>query len=98
MNLYCVPWMQRPLALPFFKLPLSLLDLAYSKSFEKAAKKKSLNTAQLSAPEQSEEKELYLKIPCHSCMFPIDSEAITLTTPGEQLKDKERMLDFGQMA
>jgi hypothetical protein len=82
--------MQRPLALPFFKLPLSLLDLAYSKSFEKAAKKKI--STQLSFQPQSEEKELYLKIPCHSCMFPIDSEAITLTTPGEQLKDKERMI------
>jgi len=75
-----------------------LLDPAYSKSFEKAAKKAS---TQLSFQPHSEEKELYLKIPCHSCMFPNDNEAkqnITLTSPGEQLKDKERMLDFGQMA
>jgi len=40
--------MQRPLALPFFKLPLSLLDLAYSKSFEKAAKKKSQHSSAFS--------------------------------------------------
>jgi len=57
MNLYCVPWMQRPLALPFFKLPLCLLDLAYSKSYEKAAKKKV--STQLSFQPQSEEKELF---------------------------------------
>jgi hypothetical protein len=72
-----------------------LLDLAYSKSFEKAAKKAS---TQLSFQPQSEEKELYLKIPCHSCMFPIDNEAkqnLTLTSPGEQLKDKVRMINYG---
>jgi hypothetical protein len=84
--------MQRPLALPFFKLPLSLLDLAYSKSFEKAAKK-SLNTAQLSAPERR--KRTLFKDSLSLLHVPIDSEAITPTTPGEQLKDKERMLDFG---
>jgi hypothetical protein len=62
----------------------------------KKLRKKSLNTAQLSAPERR--KRTLFKDSLPLLHVPIDSEAITLTTPGEQLKDKERMLDFGQLA